>query len=135
MSVITLISDWNTADFYIGAIKGKITNSCPETRIIDISHNIPPFDILKAAFILRNSYKHFPQGSIHIICVRTDTDKKHGYIAAFADNHIFITADNGIMSLIFENPYEIEVYAIGNEETGMPQSKITTLLIFRWKGT
>ena len=69
MAIITLTTDWGTKDHYIGAVKGTILRQMPEATIVDITHAIPAFDLNQAAFIIRNFYKNFPAGSIHILAV------------------------------------------------------------------
>ena len=59
MGIITLISDWGNSDYYTAAVKGMILSQLPETRIIDITHQIEPFNSTQAAYILRNAYKKF----------------------------------------------------------------------------
>jgi len=63
MSIITLTTDWKQNDFYTGALKGTILTKCPEIQIVDISHQIPSFNISQAAFVIKNSYYHFPKGT------------------------------------------------------------------------
>jgi len=67
MPIITLTSDWGLKDHYMASVKGAIIKKLPDAQIIDISHNIPPFDTEQAAFVIRNAYPDFPEGTIHII--------------------------------------------------------------------
>ena len=64
MPIITLTSDWGQRDYFLGAVKGKILNLLPSVTIIDISHDISPFNLKQASFIIRNSYPHFPEGTV-----------------------------------------------------------------------
>lgn len=102
MAIITLTSDLGLKDYYVSAIKGNILKQYPEATIIDISHQVPAFNIQQAAYILKNAYPHFPDGSIHIVGV----DAEHGidtpHIALYTDKQYFIGADNGIFSLMFD---------------------------------
>ena len=113
MSIITLTSDWGLKDHYLAAVKGTILNYLPEARIIDISHNINSFDIEQAAFVIKNSYKSFPQGTIHIIGISTEESDKYPHTVIFYDGHYFIGADTGVFSMIFEKPpdkiYELDI--------------------------
>jgi S-adenosyl-L-methionine hydrolase (adenosine-forming) len=113
MPIITLISDWGPKDHYTGAVKGAILRQDPSIPVVDITHQVSPFNILQASFVLRNSYKEFPDGTIHIIGVNTDESEQHPHIAVFNQGHYFIGADNGIFSLAFdglpEKIIEIEV--------------------------
>ncbi len=100
MHFITLITDWNKNDFYAGALKGEILSSCKNVEIVELSNNVKQYNIAEAAFILRNSYQHFPLGSIHIIAVNSQTDVDCKLLAAKIDGHYIIAADNGIFSLM-----------------------------------
>jgi len=104
MPIITLTSDWGYKDHYQAAVKGSILSKCKEAVIADISHDISCFDIDQAAFILRNSFPFFPEGSIHIIGINTEASAKSPHLLIKFKNHYFIGADNGIFSLLF---YEI----------------------------
>lgn len=100
MPIITLTTDWNKNDFYTAAIKGAILTKCPDIRIVDISHRITPFNTNQAAFILKNSYKYFPEKTIHIIGVDAIPEKGNNYVVVKLNGHFFIGCDNGIFSLI-----------------------------------
>jgi S-adenosylmethionine hydrolase len=101
MSVITLTSDWNNQDFYVAAVKGTIFSQNPGVQVIDISHNIRTFNTTQAAFVIRNSYKNFPEGSIHLIFVNSEAEDSDSWlIVKSEDGHYFMGNDNGIFSLI-----------------------------------
>lgn len=100
MSIITLTTDFGTKDHFVGAIKGTIYGELPNARIVDISHHISPFNITETAYILKNAYKSFPEGSIHIIGVDSELNEVNKHIALKLDNHYFICPDNGIISLL-----------------------------------
>jgi len=106
MPVITLISDWGVKDHYSGAVKGAILMRNPDAVIIDITHGISPFNIIQASFVLRNTYKEFPRGTIHIIGVNTDKSEQNPHIAVAYNGHFFVGADNGIFSLAFDSAPE-----------------------------
>lgn len=106
MAIITLTSDWGLKDHYLSIIKGRILKLLPDTRIIDITHNVPPFNSIQAAFILKNCYKDFPDGTIHIIAVNTEETAKFPHTLVCADKQYFIGTDNGIFSLILDSKPE-----------------------------
>ncbi|HNY03460.1 MAG TPA: SAM-dependent chlorinase/fluorinase [Bacteroidales bacterium] len=106
MAIITLTSDWGTKDHYTGAVKGAILRQCPEARIVDVTHHIPPFDLNQAAFIIRNVYSNFPEGTIHILAINTEAGTDTPHTAVFHRGHYFIGADNGIFSLLFDEKPE-----------------------------
>jgi S-adenosyl-L-methionine hydrolase (adenosine-forming) len=108
VAIITLTSDWGLKDHYLAAVKGAIYTLLPEACIVDISHQIPSFDLNQAAFIIRNLYKKFPQGTIHILGINTEASIESPHTVVFHDGHYFIGSDNGIFSLIFDEiPAEI----------------------------
>ena len=100
MHIITLTSDWNENDHYVASLKGKLLSVCPEARIVDINHRIKSFNSSHAAFIVRNSYQHFPDNTIHIIAVNSEPAPGLELLAAKKDNHYFLCADNGILGLL-----------------------------------
>jgi len=100
MSIITLTTDFGTKDHFVGAIKGTIYSELSDARIVDISHHISPFNITETAYILKNAYKSFPEGSIHIIGVDSELNEENKHIALKLDNHYFICPDNGVISLL-----------------------------------
>jgi len=112
MGIITLTSDYGTKDFFISAVKGAILSELNNTNIIDISHDITPFHIAECAYIVKNAYKNFPKKSVHIIAVDTEKQKNKKHIAAYIDDHYFITADSGILSLIFPQTKAHEIVEI-----------------------
>jgi len=100
MSIITLTTDFGIKDHFVGAIKGTIYSELPDARIVDISHHISPFNITETAYILKNAYKSFPEGSIHIIGVDSELNEENKHIALKLDNHFFIGPNNGVISLL-----------------------------------
>ena len=102
MPIITLTSDWGLKDHYLASVKGAIYNQLPGAVIVDISHEISSFDLNQAAFIVRNSWQNFPEGTIHILGVNTEASIETPHTVAFYKGHYFIGADNGIFSLIFD---------------------------------
>lgn len=100
MSLITLTTDFGIKDHFVGAVKGAIYNELPDVIIVDISHLISPFNISETAYILKNAYKSFPEGSIHIIGVDSELNKDMNHIALKLDNHYFICPNNGVISMI-----------------------------------
>lgn len=119
MSIITLTSDFGMKDYFVAAIKGAIYSDLPNAQIVDITHNIAPFNITETAYIIKNAYKHFPKGSIHIIGVDSEANKENKHIALKLDGHYFVGTDNGIISLLTQelNPEKIVEITVQNEIT------------------
>jgi S-adenosylmethionine hydrolase len=100
MHIITLTSDWKENDYYVASLKGKLLSACPEAQIIDINHHIKSFNSSHAAYIVRNSYRHFPENTVHIIAVNSEPSPGGELLAARKDKHYFLCADNGILGLL-----------------------------------
>ncbi|HKJ06179.1 MAG TPA: SAM-dependent chlorinase/fluorinase [Flavobacteriaceae bacterium] len=100
MAIITLTTDFGIKDHFVGAVKGTIYGELPDAKIVDISHEISPFNITETAYILRNAYKSFPEGSIHIIGVDSELNVNNKHLGIFLDGHYFICPDNGVISLL-----------------------------------
>lgn len=102
MPIITLTTDFGLKDHFVGTIKGTIHKELGEAVIVDISHYVTPFHIQECAYLLKNAYKAFPEGSIHIVGVDSEKTPENKHVGVLVDGHYFITADNGVISLILE---------------------------------
>lgn len=112
MAIITLTSDWGHSDYYAAAVKGVILSQLPDATIIDITHEIAPFNTIDAGFVVRNCFRNFPAGTIHIIAVDTIESEEIPHVVVKAEGQYFIAADNGVFRQIFdeyEDAVEINV--------------------------
>lgn len=100
MSIITLTTDFGLKDPSVAAVKGALYTELAQAQLVDITHEIPPFDIGEAAYIIKNSYKAFPKGTIHILGVDSELTPENNHLAVKLDDHYFICANNGIISLL-----------------------------------
>ena len=100
MSIITLTTDYGLKDHFVGALKGKIISELNEAKIIDISHDIDPFNAMETCYIIGASYLSFPKGTVHLIGVDIEKNKENQHIAMQWNDHFFICADNGILSML-----------------------------------
>jgi S-adenosyl-L-methionine hydrolase (adenosine-forming) len=98
MSIITLTTDFGTKDGFVGTLKGVIWGICPQAQIADISHDIPPQDILAGAFALWRAYPFFPPGTIHVAVVDPGVGTTRRPIAARLGGHTFVGPDNGLFT-------------------------------------
>ena len=112
MSIITLITDFGNKDHFVAKIKGDIYRSFDKAKIVDISNNVSPFNIMEAAYILENTYKSFPENSVHIIDVDSEKTIEKKHIVVYLDNHFFISADNGILSILCQNINPEKIFEI-----------------------
>lgn len=100
MAIITFMSDFGHRDHYVAAVKAKILSINPNIKIVDITHSIEHFNIPHAAFVLRNVFRDFPKGSVHLVSVNSPTSEKNKMIAVKLEEHYFVGADNGLFSLL-----------------------------------
>ncbi len=121
MSLITLISDFGTTDYYVALLKAAIFRYEPTVTIIDISHDIKRHDIMEASFYLRSTYAHFPDKTIHLAAVNSFYDQKSELILIDHNNHYFIGPNNGLFSLIFPEVSADSVYLLAENITTFNQ--------------
>jgi S-adenosylmethionine hydrolase len=100
MSIITLTTDFGLKDHFVGALKGKIVSGYAEANIIDISHHVDLFNVFEASYIIGAAYSSFPKGTVHLIGVDAELTKENRHIAMLWNDHYFICADNGILSIL-----------------------------------
>lgn len=112
MSIITLTTDYGLKDHFVGALKGKILSEYPEAQIIDISHDIDPFNIVEASYIIGASYSSFPKGTVHLIGVDMELNKENQHIVMQWNDSYFIAADNGILSMLSQKIVPQKIVAI-----------------------
>jgi S-adenosylmethionine hydrolase len=112
MSIITLISDYGLKDHFVGALKGKILSEYSEATIIDISHHIDAFNTVEASYVIGSSYSSFPKGTVHLIGVDLELNKENQHIVMQWNDHYFIAADNGILSMLTQKIVPQKIVAI-----------------------
>ena len=100
---IALLTDFGTRDHYAGAMKGVALGICPEATLVDISHEIPPHDVLAGALELAAAYKYFPHGTIFVAVVDPGVGSSRRGIAAEAGPYRFVGPDNGALTLVFRD--------------------------------
>ncbi len=105
-SIITLTTDLGEKDFTVSAVKGSIHSLIDNPKIVDVSHRVPKFDIMQAAFILRNAYPFFPKNTVHIVGVMPYETEQNRHVAILYKGHYFVGTDNGVFSMIFNEPAE-----------------------------
>ncbi len=98
--VITLLTDFGTADSYVAQMKGVILQNQPDVRIIDITHEILPQDIFRAACVLADAYPYFPRGTIHIVVVDPGVGSKRRILCLSAARQLFLAPDNGVLEFV-----------------------------------
>lgn len=102
--IITLTTDFGLQDHYVSTMKAVILGIAPEVRLVDISHDIPPQDVMAGAWVVRNSAFFFPPGTVHLVVVDPGVGTERKPVALEIMEQIFVGPDNGIFSLIANLP-------------------------------
>ena len=100
--VITLTTDFGTVDPYVAMMKGVILGINPRVSIVDISHHIPAQAVLQGAFVLGNSHRYFPKGTIHVVVVDPGVGTSRAALLMVTPSAYFLGPDNGVFSYILE---------------------------------
>jgi|SRR5690554_679751 len=117
MSIVTLTTDLGNYDHYVAKVKGALLSQNPNLNIVDISHQVEPFNLISAAFLLKNSFDSFPKGSVHILSVLTSSISSDApnsfspdHLAFSYKGHYFIGPNNGIFPMIYDERPEDMVF-------------------------
>ncbi|MCC6698612.1 MAG: SAM-dependent chlorinase/fluorinase [Candidatus Hydrogenedentes bacterium] len=97
--LITLTTDFGTRDAYAAVMKGVILNFCPDARVVELTHDIPPQDVFEGALFLAEAAPYFPPGTIHCVVVDPGVGTARLPIVVSAGDHIFACPDNGVLTL------------------------------------
>jgi S-adenosylmethionine hydrolase len=112
--LITLTTDFGYQDAFVGIMKGVIAGINPQAHVIDITHGIPPQDILAGALTLRHAVRYFPRGSIHVAVIDPGVGSARRPLLLEWDGNYFIGPDNGVLSLAVENIEPTQIVHLSN---------------------
>jgi S-adenosylmethionine hydrolase len=96
--IITLTTDFGTADGYVGEVKGVLLSHAPDADIVDITHDIPPQDVDRARLTVARIWRRFPEGSIHLVIVDPGVGSARAALAVASDERFLVGPDNGVLS-------------------------------------
>ena len=99
--IITLTTDFGMSDYFVGAMKGVILSILPAAEIVDITHEVTPFEIPEAAFVIAQSYPYFPKRTVHVVVVDPGVGTKRRPILVEAAGQFFVAPDNGVLSMVY----------------------------------
>jgi S-adenosylmethionine hydrolase len=102
--VITLLTDFGTADGYVAELKGVLMSSAPGTQLVDLSHDIPPHDVDAARLAVARYWRRFPERSIHLVVVDPGVGSSRHAIAVASDGRFLVGPDNGALSPALLHP-------------------------------
>ena len=107
MALLTLTSDIGQQDYLVGAVKGQLTQINPAVTVLDITHDLPPFNYPQAAYVCRNAIRHFPPFTYHLILVNMFEKKPEQLLLAYHNDQYLLCADNGLLTMILEGRPEM----------------------------
>jgi len=116
MPIVTLTTDFGWRDYYPAMIRGAMLCEHPHLNIVDLTHGIKNYDIVQAAFLFKNAWASFPEGTIHLISVNDYSGPNQRFLATAFRGHFFIAPDNGIFTLIFDDELPPHFYELDYEE-------------------
>src|SRR5690349_15236963 len=96
--IITLLTDFGTADGYVAELKGVLLSAAPDVTIVDLSHDIPPHDVESARLAVARYWRRFPSGTVHIVVVDPGVGSDRNALAVNSDDRFFVGPDNGVLS-------------------------------------
>jgi|SRR5581483_1670144 len=99
--LITLTTDFGSSDHFVAAMKGVILGLAPRARIVDVTHEIGPYNIEEAGFVIAQAWRWFPQGTIHVVVVDPGVGSARRPILVEAGGHFFLGPDNGVFSAVY----------------------------------
>jgi len=119
-ALITLTSDYGGRDGFAASVKGVILKINPQAQIVDISNEIAPQDIWEAAYTLKSTYNHFPNGTVHLAVVDPGVGSGRRPIIVVTESYYFVGPDNGLFSLIYQDAERLRVHHITSTHYFLP---------------
>lgn len=112
--ILTLTTDFGASDHYVGAMKGVILGICPQAQIVDICHEVTPYEIAEGAYVIAQAYECFPKNTVHVVVVDPGVGTARRPILVEAAGQFFIGPDNGVLSMVYSRQKH-KVRLIANE--------------------
>lgn len=100
--IVTITTDFGTEDAYVPAMKGTMLSICSDVRLVDVTHEISPQDVMEAAFVLRSARPYFPDGAVHLVVVDPGVGTERRAVALRAEGQWFVGPDNGVFPLVLD---------------------------------
>lgn len=114
--LITLLTDFGERDWFVASMKGVILSINPNVCLVDLSHQIAPYQITEAAYLLHSSYKNFPEGTVHVAVVDPGVGSNRRPLLMQTERYYFVGPDNGILTPIFKDERNVEIRQLENRQ-------------------
>ncbi len=119
MAIITLLTDFGSADHYVAEVKGVLLSCAPGVTLVDVTHGIHPGDVRSGAYVLGRAWHRFPPGSIHLAVIDPGVGSSRPALAFGAHGHFFVGPDNGVFTPVLHDA-EIEAVVLLTPEAASP---------------
>ncbi|HLM56923.1 MAG TPA: SAM-dependent chlorinase/fluorinase, partial [Pyrinomonadaceae bacterium] len=113
--LVTLLTDFGTADYFVGAMKGAVLSVNPSAQVVDITHEVPAFDVEAGAFALLAAFEAFPKGTVHVAVVDPGVGSQRRPLAVEGGGHLFVGPDNGVFGHVCERLKDFRAFHLTNE--------------------
>ncbi|MGD0499000.1 MAG: SAM-dependent chlorinase/fluorinase [Bryobacteraceae bacterium] len=113
--ILTLTTDFGLSDHYVASMKGVILSICPQAQIVDISHDVKPFEISEGAYLIAQAYRSFPRKTVHVVVVDPGVGTARRPILMEAAGQCFVAPDNGALAMIYSREAH-KIRLISNEK-------------------
>jgi len=124
--MITLTTDFGTSDGYVAAMKGVMLSIHPEARLVDVTHEIEPQDVMEAAFVLRTTVPYFPAETVHLVVVDPGVGTDRRAVAVRSGDHWFVGPDNGVFPLVLDDQEPDAIYELDEPDAWRAETPSTT---------
>ena len=123
--ILTLTTDFGLSDGYVGAMKGVVLNCVSDAQIVDITHEVPPQDIVAGAFAMYCACPFFPKGSVHVGVVDPGVGSNRRGIVVETEQFVYVGPDNGLFSPVYQREDVRRIVAIENAALMRPRVSAT----------
>lgn len=125
-SIVTLTTDFGTEDAYVPAMKGTMLSIAPQSRLVDVTHQIDPQDVMESAFVLRAAQPFFPDGTVHLLVVDPGVGTERRAVALRHDDHWYVGPDNGVFPLVLDGETPEAMVELDNPDAWRTDTPSTT---------
>lgn len=120
MPLVTLFTDFGTADSYIGEVKGVLLTRAPAATLVDLTHAVPPGDVRAGAYLFGRLWHRFPSGTVHLAVVDPGVGTPRAALAFRAHGYWFVGPDNGLFTSVFRNGVEADIVTLPTPDGAAP---------------
>jgi hypothetical protein len=120
MAIITLTTDFGTRDHYVGVMKGVIKTISPKADVVDVTHDIEPHNVVHASFVMMNTVRWFPEGSIHVAVVDPGVGSDRRVLLAKFAGRLVVVPDNGLITMLHRTSRIEDIRVVENSRYFLP---------------